>query len=429
LTGSRAARRWYAIISGVALAVAVVAVALGLSYRQATNDALDVQVLIGDIQNLSALEWEAIATLTPESELVDDIETLQTEATKSLIALTDRRSLHPGIGKELDALLRAINAEMAMLQLGDVDGAKELDEAVVDPTFDHLIEILEEEGRSATSDASGALRVTGLLMLATIGVGVVAAGVSVRRIEQANALDLMVSSKDRFIATVSHELRTPLTAILGMAELLDSDSCAIDPAERQELLMVIVDQSKEMSYIIEDLLVAARSDIGALATVRADTVLEHEVGKVIDGIGFDESKTVTFDFEEGLMISSDSVRLRQVIRNVLTNANRYGGDRINVRSFQDEDCVWLEVFDNGPGIQGLDLAEVFEPFAQSGGRGPTGSVGIGLYVARTLMELMGGSLTLSQTSAGPTFRLGSPRASARHTPTPTPALATHAQVS
>lgn len=397
-------RGWYAVIATLAVSVASLALLLGWTYHEAAHDEGDIEILIGDLHHLSALEWEAIATASVEPELREEMEELQGNLRKSTSLLAEDRALTDAVTGDMATLLDAIDSELALLELGDVAGAEEIDEVIVDPTLNRLVDALEEESRLAEADATFVLWVAALLLFGIIGLGIFGAALAVRRIEQSRALDELISTKDRFIATVSHELRTPLTAALGMAEILESDTGEIEPEERTELLNVIVDQTKEMGYIIEDLLVAARSDTGGLSAESAPTLLLREVEKVVSAIEFKESANVSIHVSDDVFVVADPVRLRQVVRNLLTNANRYGGDEIQIRSCEKGDRISLEISDDGPGVPARDESAIFDMFTQSGEHSPTGSVGIGLFVASQLMDLMGGSLRLTQTPEGPTFR-------------------------
>ena len=84
------------------------------------------------------------------------------------------------------------------------------------------------------------------------------------RAESRGRLEQLVSSKDEFIASISHEVRTPLTVAMGISHELQDRWAEIDPVERDELLRLVVDQTQDMSDLVEDLLVAARADIGKL---------------------------------------------------------------------------------------------------------------------------------------------------------------------
>jgi signal transduction histidine kinase len=213
----------------------------------------------------------------------------------------------------------------------------------------------------------------------------------------------LVRAKDEFVAKVSHELRTPLTAVLG----LTTEMAAMEPMgpeERAELLGLVTEQAQEMSNIVEDLLVASRAEIGTIAVDRRPVDLEVELQSAVDSLGVDlvESPDSIPD------AMADPGRVRQVLRNLLTNALRYGGPRIRVVSGSAGQMVWLEVRDNGEGVPTELAAGIFEPYGTAH-PGVKGSVGLGLSVSRQLAELMKGSLTYRREGDESVFRLELPR--------------------
>ncbi len=199
-------------------------------------------------------------------------------------------------------------------------------------------------------------------------------------------LEALVRSKDQFVATVSHELRTPLTAIFGLSHELQRQSGQFSPSEMDEFIGLIADQSSELSDLIDDLLVAARADSGSL-NVEAQVVdLDEVLQAVLEPGGVAVRGTA------GPALA-DPLRLRQILRNLLTNANRYGGPARAIELVERGHEVAVRVIDDGTGVP-PDMAEkIFEPYesAHAPGTQPK-SVGLGLGVSRSLARLMGGDL-------------------------------------
>ena len=109
--------------------------------------------------------------------------------------------------------------------------------------------------------------------------------------------------------------------------------------------------------------------------------------------------------------NADPARVRQILRNLITNALRYGGDDIEVDVGTDRDAVFLEVRDDGPGLPGEEWERIFEPYYRfHSERSQPGSVGLGLTVARGLAELMDGNLTYRYYDGQSIFTLRLPRA-------------------
>jgi PAS domain S-box-containing protein len=208
-------------------------------------------------------------------------------------------------------------------------------------------------------------------------------------------------SKDRLIASVSHELRTPLTAVLGFADLIEHPE-GFDTAEVAQFAKEIHRQATDMAAIVEDLLVAARAEMGAL-TIQLGTVdANEEIREVIRHMMYHPSVTIIDRTTPIPPVRADPLRLRQVLRNLLNNAIRYGGSRVWVETAHDGSDVEIRVVDDGEGIP-EELAEaIFAPFFSAHDRsGQPDSLGLGLSVVRTLTEAMNGTAAVT-TSEGRT---------------------------
>jgi signal transduction histidine kinase len=223
-------------------------------------------------------------------------------------------------------------------------------------------------------------------------------------------LEEVIRSKDQFVASVSHELRTPLTAVVGLSHELHDNWSIYDGADAREIVDLIATQSSELSDIIEDLLVAARADIGTLTLQPRRVNLRTELDAVIAGQFLGGGPAApTVSVEPGSeSVWSDPLRFRQIIRNLLTNATRYGGDNVSVHAYCDGPVVKIAVRDDGPGVPLERADSIFDPYtsAHEPGTQP-GSVGLGLAVSRTLARLMGGDLVYNGQS-GTSFELTVP---------------------
>ena len=222
-------------------------------------------------------------------------------------------------------------------------------------------------------------------------------------------LEELVDSKDQFVASVSHELRTPLTAVIGLADELRGGAAPVGEHERDELLSLIAEQAVEVGNIVEDLLIAAQADIGRVNIASELVDLRHAVEGLVAEVGIAFRPFI--DVEAGVVAVADPRRLRQILRNLVSNAYRYGGDQVSITARNAGGETILEVSDNGAGIP-EDLEErVFEPY-QTAHRavGVTGSVGLGLTVSRQLARLMEGELSYRRVGDLTTFRLILPAA-------------------
>jgi len=229
---------------------------------------------------------------------------------------------------------------------------------------------------------------------------------------QQQAMTDLVQAKDDFIARVSHELRTPLTAVIGLTSEMNSTESLTD-VERAELMALVTGQALEMSYIVDDLLVASRAEMGTISVELVLVDLQSELNATIEGLGIEIRELP----ESTPEIIADPSRVRQIMRNLLTNAERYGGPNRRILTGTVFDKIWLEVRDDGDGVSPDKTQEIFKPYATAHS-GVKDSVGLGLLVARQLTELMGGSLTYRRDLEETVFRLELPAANRRE-----PALA------
>lgn len=255
---------------------------------------------------------------------------------------------------------------------------------------------------AATRTAGGDLDVTRVI------VGITDIGV-VRRAER--ELAALVESKDELVASVSHELRTPITTIYGMAFELRDNAEDFSTAETRELIEIIAEQSRELSNIVDDLLVAARADLETLA-VRPEFIdVRSEISQIV-AISAPESVSA-IEGPEGILAWADPLRFRQIMRNLLTNARRYGGETVTIQAGVDSGIVWVRVIDSGPGIAEHDREAIFQPYVRASSDGALpGSIGLGLPVSRRLARLMGGDLVYRY-DGGSTFEIILPTAAPR----------------
>ena len=221
-------------------------------------------------------------------------------------------------------------------------------------------------------------------------------------------LEELVQSKDRFVASISHELRTPLSAVLGFAEELANHAATFQPHEATEILELIAEQSRDMADMVEDLLVAARADIGTVSIHADEVYLRSQAEAALVAMG--STGTTTVDIVGGPGKAwADPSRTRQIMRNLLTNAVRYGGSQVVIEATSDGTTTVLTVRDDGPGLDQSEWDRIFEPYERAHDR-PTqpGSIGLGLTVSRQLARAMGGDLTYRKDESGSVFELTLP---------------------
>jgi len=211
-----------------------------------------------------------------------------------------------------------------------------------------------------------------------------------------NRLEEAAASKDEFIASISHELRTPLTAVVGLSHELTTNGALFGPAEYDEFLGLISQQSLELSYIVDDLLVAARADSGTLQLEPELVDLEAIVESAVQTqfAQSEDAMPMIASARRGDVFSwADPFRVRQVVRNLLQNAQRYGGDDVAILIERHGTTPIVIVSDDGPGVPLGSEETIFRAYERAhGSSAQPASVGLGLAVARQLARLMGGDL-------------------------------------
>lgn len=223
-------------------------------------------------------------------------------------------------------------------------------------------------------------------------------------------MEELINTKNRFLASISHEIRTPLTAIVGFSQVLEDNE---DMSEEESMLMVtsIVEQAREMSDLVNDLLVAARADADELNVEARSIDVAAQVSQILSA-GGSFTDGVRFQAPESeLVATADPARVRQILRNLLTNAERYGGPDVSVRLSGNANWIEVDVTDDGDGIPPDQWDSIFKLYQRGhDDAGQHESIGIGLAVSRQLAELMGGSLIYCYEDGRSVFRLRIPTA-------------------
>ncbi|HLG72987.1 MAG TPA: ATP-binding protein [Chloroflexota bacterium] len=225
--------------------------------------------------------------------------------------------------------------------------------------------------------------------------------------------------KSEFVGVVSHELRTPLTSIKGSVELLlDADTGELNPTQRR-FLSTIRRSSDRLIDLVNDLLDLSRLEAGRVQLdahpVDARHLVEDTVNNLANLFAAKKQQVRTTCEADLPPILADRQRLQQVLVNLLGNASKYtpeGGEiHVTARRARESELVEIDVTDTGPGLTPDEQRRVFEKFYRAGDgltQQQTGS-GLGLTIARSLIELHGGTLTVeSEPGRGSTFRIALP---------------------
>jgi signal transduction histidine kinase len=245
-----------------------------------------------------------------------------------------------------------------------------------------------------------------LLTAVAVGLGVlsigalVAAAVMVQRgreqVRQAERAAAEAHAlKNDFVAMVSHELRTPLTSIAGFAETLVESWRDLPIEDVDEFLGHITKQSQYLKELVEDILTIPRLEAGRLR-LAPETFdlgsLVHEISELMFPPGGGREAAVSIP--AGVRVHADRRRVQQVIRNLLENARKYGGDQVLVEGFPYGDHYVVVVSDNGPGVPDEAVTVIFEHFEQlsKGDARSASGIGLGLPIARRLARAMGGDV-------------------------------------
>lgn len=213
--------------------------------------------------------------------------------------------------------------------------------------------------------------------------------------------------KDEFLAIVSHELRNPLNAILGWTHLLRTAN--LEPAKSARALEVIERNARSQAALIDDILDVARITHGTLHLNLGPVDIAQVTEAAISAVRpLADSKDIVFesglDVGAPLKVTGDGNRLQQVVWNLLSNAIKFThrGGRVRIELRRDGSAAELTVTDNGQGIRADFLPVIFDRFRQAdvGPRRIHAGVGLGLSIARELVELHKGTIKAQSEGEG-----------------------------
>jgi signal transduction histidine kinase/CheY-like chemotaxis protein len=212
--------------------------------------------------------------------------------------------------------------------------------------------------------------------------------------------------KSQFLASMSHELRTPLNAVIGYAELvkedaeLDGHDQIADDAEK------ILAASRHLLSLISDILDLSKIEAGKIELSLETFPLEsmcHELHVTLAPLINERGNELILDFQDAAgLLTSDRMRLQQVLLNLLSNANKFtsqGTIRFAVARQIEDHTVSFTIQDSGVGIAAGRLDAIFEPFVQEDGSTTRkfGGTGLGLAISKKLAHMLGGDISVEST--------------------------------
>jgi len=344
-------------------------------------------------------------------------------------AITFQRDRRRELRDDIDADTRDTALLVAAGLIAGLTGAVLLFSGLISSMRRPLEELVDAARRLAEGDLDARVKVGGLSETATLGAAFNEMAAELQR--EAGRRDQLDRMKDEFVLTASHELRSPLTSVQGFAEVLMLERERLSP-KQAETVEIILDNTRHLVRLLNDLLDLARSNAGRLAIKPAPT----EVGPLVeDAVRSMRAQTegggqsIEASVEPGLpRVSVERDRIRQVLVNLLTNAHEYcpPGASIRATAAQIGDEVEIAVTDDGPGIPAEQLEHIFDRFTR-GDAGLTqrvGGTGLGLAISKSLVELHGGTIGVESTPGeGATFRVRLPALTEVESPNPTAAEA------
>jgi signal transduction histidine kinase len=172
------------------------------------------------------------------------------------------------------------------------------------------------------------------------------------------------------------------------------------------MIGMIRTEAEDMSQLTDDILASAGLETGQLE-IRVEPI---DVSEVADrALAMFHRRGIEIDVTlDPAAVMADEFRLRQILKNLVSNAVKYGGARIRVTGTETLDSYELVVADDGPGVPDTIIEQLFDPFPHGGKGAPSQSVGLGLFIVRELCEAMGGSVVYERVDDITTFTVALP---------------------
>src|SRR3954454_4469538 len=201
-----------------------------------------------------------------------------------------------------------------------------------------------------------------------------------------------------FVSLVSHELRSPMAAVIGSARTLQQRWRQLSPDQRASFLALIADETNRLATLVSDVVDTSRIDAGTFAftfgEVEVGTIVTEAVAASV--VGQDEVPVVAKVAAPLPPVRGDAGRLRQVVSNLIENAVKHSpaGMPVEVAATAVNGRVLIDVSDRGPGIAADEQGLIFEQFGRASSAAGKPGTGLGLYLARSIVDAHGGTLAV-----------------------------------
>jgi two-component system, OmpR family, sensor histidine kinase KdpD len=343
-----------------------------------------------------AENWVALAVFEVAAVVASSL----SELARSRAEEADRRRREADLAAELARmLLGAPELEPAL-----APSAKRIADALSIDSASIVLADVPGDDRHTALPLRGGDRRVGTLLVPAVAAGVAAERVVpaleavlaaalerealVRQVVETRALVRSDDIKTAVLRSVSHDLRSPLTAIVAASEALSSPH--IDDGDRVELADAVMQESRRLSRLVDQLLDLSRLQAGTAEPREDWTSLDEVIRAAVEDTGAPPER-VRLVLERDLpLIRADATQLRRAVANLVENALRHGGgEPVSVRARVSGGRILMRVVDRGPGIPLTEQERIFTPFYRAPGATGQGS-GLGLAIVRGLVEANGG---------------------------------------
>ncbi|MBL4624302.1 MAG: HAMP domain-containing histidine kinase [Flavobacteriales bacterium] len=203
--------------------------------------------------------------------------------------------------------------------------------------------------------------------------------------------------QQNFLLSITHELKTPISTIkLYLQTLLKRD---LDEAKKKEAVDTMLRENERLNSLVSKMLLAAKMDDSNFKLSKEKVNLSTLVVELVQGQSY-ENATIETDIAEGISVSIDTESIDTVLTNLIDNAVKYGSSKVVVSLKQTDNQTTLAVTDNGQGIVEAERVKIFQRFYRAGNEDTrkTKGTGLGLYIVKTLVEMHGGVISVSNNS-------------------------------